>query len=154
MEYTEESHVLALAAPRALQIRNALHDKNPTFYPEEMLRSYKGAKGIYRFYGSGNSIANEVFNTPHGYWPEIRETMLGWFERFLKSKGDGSAIAETPFKTLSEDEVMVFKKGTRPEHITGIAEYCTKRATEIKVATEFDADQKKAGVDQNPLLEV
>lgn len=49
---------------------------------------------------------------------------------------------------------MVFKKGTRPEHITGIAEYCTKRATEIKVATEFDADQKKAGVDQNPLLEV
>jgi len=131
LTFTEEWGVLSLIAPRALKICNGLHDKNPAFSPQEMLRSYNAAKKIYQLHGKWDCIANEIFNKPHGYWPVIRASMLGWFERFLKGNGDGSAIAEKPFQTLREEEVMGFEKGKRPDYVTGIGQYCIARANHI-----------------------
>lgn len=145
MKFTEEWGVLSLVAPRALKICNCLHDSNPTFFPSEMLRSYKAAKNIFRLYDKGDSLANEVFKLPHGYWPDIRESMLGWFERFLKGNGDGSAIAEKPLTLLPEEDVMLFEKGKRPGHITGIAQYCIDRANAIakeNSSQKIDKDEK------------
>lgn len=47
LQFTEESGILALTAPRALKICNVVKDPNPTFVPAEMLRSYKSLAPVY-----------------------------------------------------------------------------------------------------------
>ena len=145
--FTEESGVLALIAPRALKICNCLGDTNPTFYPAEMLRSYKETRKVFQAYDADTKLSYQVYNQPHGYWPEIRETMLGWFELHLKGIGTGAPKAEVPFETLPEEKMMVFEKEQRPEEVIGIAEYCRWQGEELKAeiaVSKIDRESKKA----------
>ncbi len=132
LTFTEESGILALVAPRALKICNCLKDSNPTFYPSEMLRSYTEVRKVFKSYNSDSQLSYQIFNKPHGYWPEIRETMLGWFDLHLKGIGIGAPKAEKDFECLSEEKLMVFKKGKRPQEVISIAEYCKRRGGELK----------------------
>ena len=132
LTFTEESGVLALVAPRALKICNCLKDSNPTFYPSEMLRSYTEARKVFQSYKRDSQLAYQIFNLPHGYWPDIRKSMLGWFDLHLKETGNGTPKAEKDFSCLPEEKLMVFKKGKRPVEVISIAEYCKKKALELK----------------------
>ena len=132
LTFTEESGVLSLVAPRALKICNCLGDSSRTFFPSEMLRSYKEARKVFQACDSDSQLAYQIFNLPHGYWPEIRETMLGWFDLHLKGIGHGAPRAEKTFACLPEEKLMVFEKGKRPHEVISIAEYCRKKAVELK----------------------
>ncbi len=147
LTFTEESGVLALAAPRALKICNCLEDCNPTFYPAEMLRSYCPAEQVFRRLKAEDNFSYQIFNKPHGYWPEIQETMLGWFELHLKGKGLGMPKAFAGLSTLPEEDVMVFPKGKRDKKVKTIAEYCGECGGELRKAllkrNSFSEDRKR-----------
>ena len=132
LTFTEESGVLALTAPRALKICNALQDTNQAFFVPEMLRSYTQAREIYRLYGKETEFTYQAFPLTHGYWPEVREAMLGFFDLHLKGIGHGEPRTEIPFKALPEEEIMVFEKGKRPAEVMSIVDYLRKRAAEAK----------------------
>lgn len=163
LTYTETSGVLALVAPRALKMCNHDKDSNPTFYPAEMKRSYDNARSVYALLGAENKIAYQTFNLTHGYWPEDREAMLGWFDLHLKGKGDGTPKAETPFKTLPQEKVMIYPKGQRNAKVTSIATYCKTRGSELRdeflSTRKFDAVKKRnqlkeiLRIDELPSLE-
>jgi hypothetical protein len=89
-----------------------------------MLRSYAEARKIFQAYEADGNLAYQIFNLPHGFWPEIREAMLGWFDLHLKGVGHGSPKREIPFEYLPEDKAMVFEKGKRDEKVISIARYC------------------------------
>jgi len=150
LTFTEASGVLALIAPRAIKMCNHQRDSNPTFYPAEMLRSYQNAKPIFKMLGAENKIAYELFNLEHGYWPENREAMLGWFDLHLKGKGTGAAKKEVPFKTLPEKQLMVYPAGKRDVKVENIAAYCKRKGNELRKefleAKSFDVEKKKAGL--------
>ncbi len=147
LTFTEESGVLALIAPRALKMLNAIKDSNPTFQPAEMLRSYTEARKVYQAYEADSQLAYQTFNLPHGYWPEMREAMLGWFNLHLKGRGTGAPEAEIPFESLPEKDLMVFEKGTRIPEVRSIQEFCVQRGKELRHAMlncdTFDVQQKK-----------
>jgi hypothetical protein len=132
LTFTEESGVLALIAPRALKICNCLKDNNPTFFPSEMLRSFTETRKVFQSYQADEKLSYQIFNLPHGYWPEIRETMLGWFDFHLKGVGHGAPKAEIPFEFLPEDDLMVFCKGHRDKKVISIAEYCIAEGIRLK----------------------
>lgn len=132
LTYTEEAGVLALVAPRALKMCNCLKDSIHAFFPSEMLRSFAESRKIFQLYNSDEKLAYQIFNLPHGYWPEIREAMLGWFDLHLKGIGIGFPRIEIPFETLPEEKVMVFKKGTRPAGVCSIADYCRNKGMMLK----------------------
>ena len=132
LTFTEDSGVLALVAPRAFKICNCLHDTNPTFFVTEMLRSFKETQKIYKALNAYDKFTYQAFNLPHGYWPEIREAMLGWFDLHLKGKGNGLPKQEIPFETLPEEKVMVFKKGKRDKSFMSISEYCRKKGGSLR----------------------
>jgi hypothetical protein len=131
LTFTEESGILALVAPRALKMCNGLQDCNPAFAPAEMLRSLREARKVYHALGVPDHLDCYIFNKPHGFWPDVQEEMLGWFELHLKNKGTGRSCDLPAFDTLSEEEVMVFAKGQRPAKVCSIAEYLTRKAGEI-----------------------
>ncbi len=131
LTFTEESAVLSLIAPRALNICNSLKEQNPTFLPSEMLRSFSRAKSIFALYNLENNIQFRLFDTSHGYWPEIRQTMLGWFDWKLKEVGDGSPKEEIPFTLLPKEQLMVFPEGSRNSLVTTTSNYCIQRGKEL-----------------------
>lgn len=133
LTFTEESGVLALIAPHALKICNCLGDSNPTFFPSEMLRTFTETRKIYQIYDHADArLSYQIFNLPHGYWPEIREAMLGWFDLHLKDTGHGQPKNEAPYETLQEDELMFYKKGKRDRNVVSIAEFCTRQGNQLR----------------------
>lgn len=133
LTFTEESGILALIAPRALKMINHNKDSNQAFYPAEMIRSYNNAKPIFGLYGSVNNIGYQLFDLTHGYMVEDRETMLGWFDLHLKSKGDGSPKKEIPFELLTREKLMVFSKAERDPKVLTTVEYCKFKGNELKI---------------------
>src|SRR5699024_2766790 len=77
LTFTEAWGVLSLISPRALKISNHKKDSNPTFYPEEMLRSYTRVKSIYQLEGYSENLSYMMVDDVHGYKTEDREGMLG-----------------------------------------------------------------------------
>ncbi len=104
-----------------------MKDASPTFYPSEMIRSYTNAKPIFALYNKENNIQYQLFNTPHGYWPEMRQAMLGWFDWKLKGIGNGDFKKEIPFTLLSNEQLMVFPKGKRDPLVMNTSDYCIQK---------------------------
>ena len=147
LTFTEESAVLALVAPRAIKMCNHFKDDLAAFHPREMLRSYNDAKPVFELAGAGNNIAYQTFDLTHGYWPEDRETMLGWFNLYLKGIGNGNPVKEISFNTLPIDQLMVYAKGKRDPRVVTTEEYCKQRGNELKKVflhtNSFDTTAKR-----------
>ena len=134
LTFTEEAGILALVAPRAIKMCNHQQDNNSAFYPSEMLRSYKNARPVFEMFGIGNNISYQIFDLPHGYYKEDRETMLGWFDLHLKGIGNGLQKNEIPFETLPLEKLMVFPEGKRNPQVLTTETYCKQKGTELRSA--------------------
>ena len=147
LTFTEESAVLALIAPRAIKMCNHFKDDLQAFNPREMLRSYKNAKPVFEMMEAGNNIAYQTFDLTHGYWPEDRETMLGWFALHLKGASDGTPVKEIPFNTLPIEQLMVYAKGKRDPQVVTTETYCKQKGNELRTAflhtKTFNAEAKR-----------
>ena len=129
---TEEWGVLALTAPNPMLIINALQDCNPTFYVSEMLRSFNAAREIYRLYDADDCFAYKAVDLPHGYWPEMRSHMLGWFRYWLKNEGSGRSCEIINVPDIPEKDLMCFPDGNRPVELQSIKDFLAKRICELR----------------------
>lgn len=132
LTFTEEAGVLGMIAPRAIKMCNHSKDANGAFNPREMIRSYKNARPIFDMLGVGNNIAFDTFNLAHGYWPEDRRAMLGWFNLHLKGSGNGDPVQEAEFKTLPYEQLMTYSKGKRDSWVMSTEEYCKQKGNELR----------------------
>jgi hypothetical protein len=146
LTFTEEDAILALVAPRAIKMCNANFDSNPTFYPSEMLKTFHRAQPIFNKLGVGNNISYQNFDLRHGYFPEVRETMLGWFNLHLKNKGTGEPVKGVSLEFIDEKELMVFPTAQRDPKVLSTVDYCRIKSQEFKsklFATEINVAQKR-----------
>lgn len=123
LTFMEEWAALGLVAPNALLLLNALRDCE-TFSVPQMLRSFNDAARVYRLFGAEDKLVYQVFDMPHGYWPEMQRSMLGWFKRWLKDEGEGRPCDLPAFQTLPEEQCLCFPSGRRPSAVISIPEYC------------------------------
>ena len=147
LNLTEEAEILSLVAPRAIKMCNHQKDNNQAFTPFEMIRSYQNAKPIFDLLGVGKNIGYEIFDLKHGYFPEDREAMLGWFDLHLRQKGDGSSKKEVSFVLLPAEKLMVFTKGERSKDVTTTAAFCKFKGDYLRAkylkSDFFDAEKKR-----------
>lgn len=129
---TEEWAVLALAAPGAMLILNALRDSNAAFYVTEMLRSYHRAQEIYRMLGLHDRLDYRAIDLTHGYWPEMQRHMLGWFRYWLKGEGTGRPCEVPTFTDLPETDLLCFPDRQRPAEVCSITAYVSARGPRVK----------------------
>jgi len=132
LTFTEEAGILAMIAPRALKMSNHNQDSSPTFFPLEMQRSFKNARPVFKMLGAENNISYQIFDKVHGYFPEDREVMLGWFDLHLKGIGTGAAKAEKPFELLPEEKLLVYPSGKRDPQFITTSTFCTTRGNELR----------------------
>lgn len=147
LTFTEEAGVLALIAPRAIKFCNHSKDDIPTFVPKEMLKSYYRVKPVYEMLGARENISYRLSDTTHGYWPDDRSAMLGWFDLHLKDVGNGEPKNELPFEKLEPQKLSVFQRGHRPADVVTIEEYCRSRGAALRKkflsTTTFDVSSKR-----------
>jgi len=132
LTFTEEAAVLGLIAPRSLKIISAFRDANLAFNPTQMFRSYHPLSNVYENLGVKDKLSYQIFDTGHGYWPEMREAMLGWFDLQLKGKGQGFAKREAEFKFLSIESLATYPKGEREIEVLTTVGYNHKRGKELR----------------------
>ncbi len=144
--HTEASGVIALIAPRALKMHNHTEESNPTFFPEEMLRSYKNAKPVFEMLGAEDHISYDLYDLTHGYYQENREGMLGWFDLHLKGKGSDSPKQEIPFGNVEDEKLLVYP-AERFNGVKSTANYNLLRGQELRDnilnRQDFDSELKK-----------
>jgi hypothetical protein len=154
LTFMEEAAVLALAAPNAVKICSCLGEIYGAFSPKEMMRSFQEARKVFQGLGVDGNLSYQVFNHPHGYWPEIREAMLGWFDLHLRGIGLGAPKAESPFQCIPEEDLMVFPAGERDERAISIAEYCRRKGAGLRerAAEASPPDSKQKAIELAAIL--
>ena len=147
MNICEESELIACIAPRSFLMCNGFHDQYSTFVPEEMLKTYTGAKKIFQMYNVPNQLQYRIFNTIHLYGPEALSNMLGFFDFYLKGEGACMPVLSLPeCDFMTREEAMVYPD-KRPDKLKGIFAYCqTKREKVRAAAASLNDEQKRAGL--------
>lgn len=140
LSFTEEAAVLGLVAPRALKILNAGKDANKAFYPSEMLKSYGQAEQVFEANGAKEKLSYEIFDTGHGYWPEMRAAMLGWFNLQLKGSGNGEAVKEPVIKILPASILATYPEQQREKEVMTTAAFCKDQGDELNKQMVSRAD--------------
>ena len=145
LDFTEESGVLALVAPRAVMTINGVWDVNPAFNPAQTRRSTDEAKRIFRAYGVPQNIRQVTLEEPHAFSPQGMRAMLGWFDLHLKGIGDGEPVDNIPdYHTLPMDDMMVFEKGKRPEKVVCLPAYVAEKEAYWKKNAKFSKEKLSA----------
>ncbi|HTN38179.1 MAG TPA: acetylxylan esterase [Arachidicoccus sp.] len=143
-----EADVLSLIAPRYIKICSGLLDANPTFSPYQMLKSFRGAGPYFKALSASDHLQYQLFNTPHGYWPEMRSAMLGWFSTTLKTDIKAAFLPEKTFQLLPPRELLVFGDQQRSPLIATTVSYCEaqggKLFHKLLSGSQMDAASKRA----------
>ncbi len=109
----EEWELLGLVMPRPLLILSAYLDA-PSFGPEPVTRTAEGLRELYALWSADERFEARIFNTPHGYWPEMQSAMLGWMKYWLKDEGPGFALKLPTVVPVDEEKIRTFTPGTWP----------------------------------------
>lgn len=129
----EESAVLALVAPRALKVCNALHDCNPTFYVAEAARSITEARKVFEAYGAGSKLTALAFNAPHSYPNEVFSNAIGFFDYYLKGAGACVPQPVPEVVPVPEAEIRTYPEGAkRPKKVMPIDRFVQEKAKRLR----------------------
>lgn len=150
LTFTEEAGILAMAAPRALKICSAQKDASKSFFPSEMLRSYRGAMPLFQQLKAGNKLKYQLFDTTHGYWPEMRSALLGWFDLHLKGTGNGAPVPLPATTLLPAQQLLTFPTLQRDSNVLSTAAWCRQAGSEWRANLlghdRLDTKEKKAAL--------
>jgi hypothetical protein len=148
LNFTEEAGVLDLIAPRAIKMVNHLQDHNLSFLPVEMEKSLKKAQPVFKMLNAETKISGHVFDLPHGYFPEDREVMLGWFNQWLKGTGSGNPVKSLLPDSIPTEQLMTFASGKRDSSIITTEVFCKRKGFELRKAfleiDSFDNEGKRS----------
>lgn len=130
LDITEESGVLALVAPRALKICCTIGD-GECFSVKEMLRSSYEARKVFRALDADAKFSHEAFPGTHGYWPEILESAVGFFDLHLKGIGYGTTTICPNITSLPEEELLVWEPGKAPAKLKSLVAWTNDKVAKL-----------------------
>jgi len=132
LNIAEEWGVLGLIAPNPLLVLTAHREQIDAFVEAEMLRAYADARRIYSLYGAEERLAYQILDLPHGYFPEMRRHMLGWFKHWLQGQGPPLPRTLPKDPALPESALKCFPGKSRPKDIKPLIEYVSFRSKALK----------------------
>jgi len=97
LQIGDRSDIIAARAPAPVFVIGARQDGE--FPPAGTQLTGEKLKKIWGLYGAGDSTGWQIFEGPHDYNKLMRERAMGFFDKFLKGKGDGSPVPEPALKT-------------------------------------------------------
>jgi dienelactone hydrolase len=97
LQIGDRSDIIATRAPAPVFVIGARQDAE--FPPAGTQLTGEKLKKIWGLYGAAENTGWQIFEGPHDYNKLMRERAMGFFDKFLKGKGDGSPVSEPVLKT-------------------------------------------------------
>jgi dienelactone hydrolase/pimeloyl-ACP methyl ester carboxylesterase len=130
LRFAEEGDVLSLVAPRALMVINATKD-GFQFSVGEARKSLARAAPVFKLLGAEEKMHHAVFESPHAYNQEMRETMYGWMTRWLKGEGEGKPIPEPKHEVETFEDLACYPPGSRPKTFLLLPEFAKREGSAL-----------------------
>jgi dienelactone hydrolase len=136
--FADMGDVLALFAPRPTLLVAARADDMFTVPGARAAR--EEALPAYRMLGDDGLLRLDEFEGPHDYNRLMREAMVGWMEKHLLGKGDGSPVPEPPFTPEPPDSpaLRCFPEGKVPAEAATVASISIAEARRLAAALPAD----------------
>ncbi len=102
----DRSDVMAIQAPKPVLIMGAQNDGE--FPPEATRLTAKKMQDSWKLFGKDGDVYVHIFAGGHDYNQPMRETMIGFFNRYLKQQGDGTPVPQPHLEAIdSEDRQLL-----------------------------------------------
>jgi cephalosporin-C deacetylase-like acetyl esterase len=102
LQIGDRADVLAIRAPAPVYLIGAREDKE--FPPDGMRLTGEKLKRIWGLCGAADKAGCEIFAGPHDYNHLMRERAMGFFDQYLRGRGDGSPVPEPALTTEAPND--------------------------------------------------
>jgi len=102
MQIGDRSDVIAIQAPKPVYLMGAQNDGE--FPPDATLLTRKKMAETWKLFGKDGDTYVRIYPGPHDYNQAMRETMLGFFNRYMKGQGDGSPVPQMAISTIDPED--------------------------------------------------
>lgn len=123
LQIGDRADVLGLRAPAPVLIIGAEEDRE--FPAKGMRLSGDKLRRLWGLFGKSDDAWLRMFPGGHDYNQPMRETALGFFDKYLKGVGDGSPVPEPALSTETPDSPELYALPDVPQHtltMRGIAQ--------------------------------
>ena len=138
LQLGDRADVLSVRAPAPVLIIGAEEDEE--FPAAGMRLSGEKLRAMWGLFGRADDAWLRMFPGGHDYSRPMRETALGFFDKYLKGAGDGSPIPEPAFQTEPPESPELFVLGEPPSGaltMRGIARSMFGRASSGGTAADY-----------------
>jgi len=102
----DRSDVIGIQAPKPVYIMGAQNDGE--FTPPAMRLTHEKMAKMWGVFGKSEDTLCQIYAGGHDYNKPMRESMIGFFNKYLKREGDGSPVPEPELKVIdSEDRQLL-----------------------------------------------
>lgn len=99
----DRSDVIAIQAPKPVYIMGAQNDGE--FPPDATNLTVEKVRQTWDLWPGGvENVQGQIFSGPHDYNQQMREAMIGFFNRHLRGIGNGSPLAQPPIQTFDPED--------------------------------------------------
>lgn len=98
----DRSDVIAIQAPKPVFIMGAQDDGE--FPPDAMNLTRQKMAETWALFGKANDTYVRIYPGPHDYSQAMRESMIGFFNKYLKGEGDGSPVAQPHLSAINSED--------------------------------------------------
>jgi dienelactone hydrolase len=106
LQLGDRADILGFRAPAPVLIIGAEEDVE--FPAKGMRLTEEKLRRLWGLFGKSDDAWLRMFPGGHDYSRPMRETALGFFDKYLKGVGDGSPVPEPPFETEPPDSPELF----------------------------------------------
>jgi dienelactone hydrolase len=112
----DRSDVIGIQAPKPVYIMGAQNDGE--FTPPGMLLTHKKMAETWALFGKADDTYVQIYAGGHDYNQPMRESMIGFFNRYMKGVGDGSPVPQPPLTAIDPEnhELLALDPPATDEH--------------------------------------
>jgi dienelactone hydrolase len=138
LELGDRADVFGLRAPAPVLIIGA--EEDPEFPAKGMRLTGEKLRRLWGLFGKSDDTWVRMFPGGHDYSRPMRETALGFFDRYLKGVGDGSPVPEPSFETEPPEAPELYVMPESPANaltMRGIAGAMFERPAAAATAADY-----------------
>ncbi|MBS1703790.1 MAG: prolyl oligopeptidase family serine peptidase [Armatimonadetes bacterium] len=102
LQIGDRSDVMAIQAPKPVYIMGAEQDGE--FPPDATRLTVKKLKETWTLFGKQDDVYGQIYAGGHDYNQLMRESSIGFFNKYLKSEGDGSPVPQPALQAIDPQD--------------------------------------------------
>ncbi|HWD39161.1 MAG TPA: prolyl oligopeptidase family serine peptidase, partial [Fimbriimonas sp.] len=137
----DRSDVIAIQAPKPVLLMGAENDGE--FPPDAMRLTHKKMAESWDLFGKKNDVYVKIFAGGHDYNQPMRETMIGFFDKYLRGVGDGSPVPQPHLEALDPENhsILVLDPPLKERTMRDLSkEYLAAAPSKVPVAKVFEVN--------------